>query len=61
MWPRREALDDQLATRIHPMPSCIVEGDMHMTDARRHVKPGTAKDGNRAKVVGAILDDDKPA
>jgi hypothetical protein len=61
MRPRCKTLDDQLAAGIHPMPSRIVKGDMHMADARCHIERSVAENGNDAKVVGMILDDDKAA
>jgi hypothetical protein len=51
--------DQRLAACIHPVPRRVINCDVYVTDTRRYVEGGRAKDGNDAEIVGAVRDDNK--
>ena len=57
--PWREAVyGDGLAAGIQPAPGCIVDEDMDVADARRHIDGIRTEHRYDPQVLGPILDDD---
>ena len=52
--------DDRFATSVDKVPGGVINGDVDMTDARRHVEGSFAEDRHDAQVFRPEPDEDAP-
>jgi hypothetical protein len=53
--------NDGFATGIDEVPGQIIDGDVHVSNARRDLKRACAKDGYDADILGPVLDENETA
>ena len=56
---RQPDQDDRLSTRIDEMPGRIVDGDVDVTDTRRHVERAFAEHRYHPQIFRSVLDEDQ--
>lgn len=52
--------DDRFAASVDKVPGGVINGDVDMTDARRHVEGSFAEDRHDAQIFRPVLDEDAP-
>ena len=50
--------DDQIVARLHPVPVCVVERQVQVTDPRHHLRRSRSEYRSDLQIVRVKVDDD---